>query len=67
MPGPEHKVKDRHLYGMSGLNERNFSFGERIDLSEPANDNPEAIYRIPGFTDRFNNIKHKNVKMESAR
>lgn len=26
VPGPHHKIKDRHLYDMKGLNERNFSF-----------------------------------------
>jgi hypothetical protein len=40
VPGPYHKVSDRHLYGMVGMNDRNFSFGERLDLSKPANDNP---------------------------
>lgn len=59
VPGPHHQVRDRHLYGTNGLNERNFAFGERIDLSRPANDNPEAIYSIPGFCDRFTNLKHK--------
>jgi hypothetical protein len=44
VPGPYHQVKDRHLYGMVGMNDRNFSFGERMDLSKPANENPEAIY-----------------------
>lgn len=44
VPGPYHKVKDRHLYAMVGMNDRNFSFGERMDLSKPANENPEAIY-----------------------
>jgi hypothetical protein len=59
VPGPYHKVNDRHLYGMGGLNDRNFSFGERIDLSKPANDNPEAIYHVPGFCDRFGNLHRK--------
>lgn len=59
VPGPYHEIKDRHLYGTVGLNERNFAFGERIDLSKPANLNPEAIYHIPGFTERFKNLKKK--------
>lgn len=44
VPGPYHKVKDRNLYAMVGMNDRNFSFVERMDLSKPANENPEAIY-----------------------
>jgi len=67
VPGPHHKVNDRHLYGTSGLNDRNFSFGERIDLSKPANDHPAAIYQIPGFCDRFTRISRKNKKMVSTR
>lgn len=63
VPGPYHNVKDRHLYGMVGMNDRNFSFGERIDLSKPANENPEAIYQIPGFCDKFDNIRHKKEKV----
>ncbi len=49
VPGPYHVVNDRNLYGTVGMNDRNFAFGERIDLSQPANENPEAIYNIPGF------------------
>ncbi len=26
-PGAHHKIKDRHLQGTVGLNERNFGFG----------------------------------------
>lgn len=63
VPGPYHIVKDRHLYRMGGLNERNFGVGERIDLSKPANANPEAIYQIEGFTEKFKNIRHKNEKI----
>jgi hypothetical protein len=37
VPGPHHEIKDRHLYGTVGMNDRNFAFGERIDLSKPAN------------------------------
>jgi hypothetical protein len=59
VPGPYHLVKDRHLYGTVGMNDRNFAFGERIDLSKPANSNPEAIYEIPGFCEKFKNIRHK--------
>lgn len=33
-----------------------------MDLSKPANENPEAIYHIPGFCDRFTITKHKNEK-----
>lgn len=40
VPGPYHRINDRHLYGTTGLNERNFSFGERIDFTKPANSNP---------------------------
>ena len=62
VPGPYHKIKDRHLYGMVGMNDRNFSFGERMDLSKPANENPEAIYQIPGFCDKFGNLRRKKEK-----
>lgn len=37
VPGPYHVVKDRHLYGTVGMADRSFGFGERIDLSKPAN------------------------------
>ncbi len=37
VPGPYHVINDRNLYGTVGLNDRNFAFGERIDLSKPAN------------------------------
>jgi hypothetical protein len=67
VPGPCHEVKDRHLYGMTGLNDRNFAFGERIDFTKPANDNPEAIYEIPGFCDVFSNLKHKKEKASTGR
>lgn len=66
VPGPYHAVKDRHLQGTVGLNERNFAFGERLDLSKPANDNPEAIYNIKGFCDRFGNIKHKKERINNV-
>ena len=46
VPGSHHTIKDRHLYNTIGLNERNFSFGERIDLSLPANDYPGPQYEI---------------------
>ena len=59
VPGPIHEVKERHLHDMKGLNERNFSFGERKDLSAPANDYPPAKYKIPGFCDRFGSIRKK--------
>ncbi len=60
-PGAHHKIKDRHLQGTVGLNERNFGFGQRIDLTAPANDHPAAIYEIPGFCDRFKNTKRKSL------
>lgn len=62
VPGPHHNVKDRHLYGTVGMNDRNFAFGERIDLAKPANDYPEAIYNLPNFCDKFENIRHKSEK-----
>jgi hypothetical protein len=37
VPGPHYVVNDRHLFGMVGLNCRNMGFGNRIDLSKPAN------------------------------
>ncbi len=43
VPDPYHREKDRHLYGMVDMNDPNFSYGERMDLSKPANENPEAI------------------------
>jgi hypothetical protein len=67
VPGPYHKINDRHLYATTGLNDRNFAFGERIDLSKPANDHPAAIYQIPGFGDRFTRIIRKNKKIVSSR
>jgi hypothetical protein len=63
VPGPYHIVKDRNLFNMVGMNERNFSFGERMDLSKPANENPEAIYRVEGFCDKFTNVKKKKEKV----
>lgn len=65
VPGPYHEVKDRHLYGTVGLNERSFGVGERLDLSRPANDNPEAIYEIKSFCDKFMKIRHKHEKRVS--
>lgn len=59
MPGPYHQINDRHLYGTVGMKDRNLAFGERIDLSKPANNNPEAIYHIAGFTERFKRLKAK--------
>jgi len=67
VPGPYHKVNDRKLYATVGLNERNFSFGQRIDFSKPLNENPEAIYRIPGFCDRFTKTRHKNENPITSR
>ena len=61
IPGSHHKVKDRHLYNTIGLNERNFSFGERIDLSKAANSNPGPIYDIEGFCEKFSKTMEKNV------
>jgi hypothetical protein len=60
VPGPHYNIKDRHLENTVGLNERNFAFGERIDLSRPANDYPGSKYIIPGFCDRFRDIRHKS-------
>jgi hypothetical protein len=59
VPGPYHLVNDRHFYGMVGLNERSMGFGERIDLSKPANQNPGAEYELSGFCDKFTKIRHK--------
>lgn len=49
VPGAHYDVKDRYLQNTQGLNERNFSFGERINLAKPANDFPGSKYIIPGF------------------
>lgn len=65
-PGAVHKIKDRHLQGTVGLNERNFGFGERKNLAAPANYNPAAIYSIPGFADKFDKIKNKNSPRKLA-
>lgn len=62
VPGPYHLVKDRHLYGTTGLQYRNFGHGERIDLTAPANENPEAIYNLPNFCDKFHNTRRKVMK-----
>jgi hypothetical protein len=53
-------INDRHLDNEVGLHERNFGFGERIDLSMPANNYPGAKYLIPGFCARFTKIAKKN-------
>ena len=60
-PGAYHEIKERQLHDMKGMNERNFSFGERKDLSKPANDFPGAVYLIPGFSDKFERTKKKNT------
>lgn len=60
IPGPSHLIKDRHLQNMRGLNERNFSFGKRMDLSAPANMYPGSEYEIKGFCDRFEKMGKKN-------
>jgi len=59
VPGAIYLIKDRHLYNETGLNERNFGFGERLDLSMPANDYPGSKYEIPGFCARFTKIEKK--------
>lgn len=59
VPGPYHHVKERHLSGTIGMTDRNFGFGDRIDLSASMNDNPEAIYMIPGFCDVFRKVGKK--------
>ena len=59
-PGAYHDIKERQLHDMKGMNERNFAFGERIDLSAPANNYPGAAYMIPGFTDKFKRLQKKN-------
>lgn len=64
VPGPQYLIRDQHLQNNCGLNERNFSFGERLDLSAPANDYPGCKYVIPGFCDRFERTKRKNVPGE---
>lgn len=58
-PGAHHIIKDRHLQNTVGLHDRNFGFGERINLSAPANDFPGSVYLIPGFCDKFKNTKRK--------
>ncbi len=58
-PGAYHIIKDRHLQGTVGLNERSFGVGDRMDLIAPANDHPGAVYLIPGFCDKFKNTKRK--------
>ncbi len=60
VPGAYHKIQDRNLSNMTGLNDRSFSFGERLDLSCPANNYPSSKYIIPGFCDKFLNTKRKN-------
>ena len=58
-PGSYHEVKDRHLQDMKGMNDRNFSFGERINFSAPANKNPGSVYLIPSFCDKFKRVQKK--------
>ena len=60
-PGAYHKIKERQLGSMVGMNERNFSFGQRRDLSAPANNFPGSVYLIPGFCDKFKKTKNKNT------
>jgi hypothetical protein len=45
---------------MVGMKERSLGFGERMDLSEPANDNPGAQYGIGGFCEKFRRMKKKD-------
>ena len=61
VPGPIYEMEDRKLQNMKGLNERNFGFGERIDFSLPANENPGPKYELRGFCDRFEKTKEKNT------
>ena len=58
-PGAYHSIKERQLDNMVGMNDRNFGFGERKDLTAPANRNPGAVYLIPGFADKFKFTKKK--------
>lgn len=54
VPGPVHVINERLQQDTTGLNERNFGFGERIDLAKPANDYPApCAYNIKGMCDRF--------------
>jgi len=66
VPGPYHQIKDRHFYGMVGMSDRNFGFGEKIDLSKPANENPEAIYEIPGFCETTFFFDHYQISLKSS-
>jgi hypothetical protein len=53
-PGPVHQIKELLVKNTVGLNERNFGFGERIDLAKPANDFPPPnAYNIRGFCAKF--------------
>lgn len=61
IPGPKYNPQDRHIYNMIGLNERNFSFSERIDLSQPANYYPGPKYNKKGFTEKYTKTKKKNL------
>ena len=61
VPGPHHKINDRHLYQTVGLNERSFTSGDRMDLSAPANYNSGPVYKIPGFCDIFIQTSKKNI------
>ena len=42
------------------MKERSLCFGERMDRSKPANDNPGAQYEIGGFCEKFTKIKKKD-------
>lgn len=64
-PGAYHDIKERQLHDMKGMNERNFSFGERKDLSAPANKFPGSIYLINGFCDKFKKTKRKSCPKEA--
>ncbi len=62
IPGPKYLIDNRHLDNQVGLHERNFGFGEKLDLSMPANNYPGAKYIIPGFTVRFHKLAKKLEK-----
>ena len=53
-PGAVHEINDILTKQTVGLNDRNFGFGERIDLAKPANEYPApCAYKLPNMCDKF--------------
>lgn len=61
VPGPHYSIKDRQIYSAVGVENCNFTTGNRLDLSAPANLHPAGSqYWIPGFCDKYKVTRRKN-------